>query len=74
MPTPFTLAARIQFTGVSQTNMASNAAAAKATGMALVAPQRKPTMRMKIIAIGTNANRARTPRDMAECFKQVYDV
>ena len=64
IPTPFTLAARIQFMGVFQTKTASKDAAIKATGMALVAPQRKPTMRIKITAIGTKASRARTPMDM----------
>jgi len=55
--------------GVFHTNIASSAAAAKATGMAFVAPHRKPTMRIKITAIGIKARRARTPMDMAECFK-----
>jgi hypothetical protein len=54
--------------GVFQTKTASKDAAIKATGMALVAPKRKPTMRIKITAIGTKASRARTPTDMAECL------
>jgi hypothetical protein len=74
IPTPFTLAARIQFMGVFQTKTASNAAAINATGMALVAPQRKPTMRIKMMAIGTKASRARTPMDMVKCFRSIKYV
>jgi hypothetical protein len=61
---PFTEAARIQFRGVFQTVKARIRAMAKATGMALVADHRIPTIRMKIAAMGNAAIRASIPVDM----------
>jgi hypothetical protein len=64
--TPFTEAARIQFKGVFQTVKARIRAMAKATGMALVADHRIPTIRTKIATMGKAAIRASIPVDMDE--------
>jgi hypothetical protein len=62
--TPLRLDAKTQFRGVSQTKSTNAKAIKKESGMALVADQRKPTIRIKIIAMGITDNRASVPTDI----------
>ena len=61
---PLTVAAATQLMGVFQTSRASSRAKAKATGMALVAGHRSPTMNTKMATMGKAAIRARIPVDI----------
>jgi hypothetical protein len=61
---PLKVDARIQFIGILQTSTPSSKAITKAIGMAFDAGHRKPTIRIKIAAIGITASRASTPSDM----------
>jgi hypothetical protein len=66
MITPLRVEARIQFTGMLQRKSARRRVRIKATGMALVAGQRNPTIRMKMEMMGSDASRARSPVDIPD--------
>jgi hypothetical protein len=69
MTTPFRVAAAIQGKGVFQMNSARARVIRKASGMALVAGQRNPTMRMKMATMGREARRARMATDIDRVLK-----
>jgi len=54
--------------GVSQIKNVSDNATKNAKGIALVAGHRRPTMSIKIVAIGITASKAKNSFDMFEIF------
>jgi hypothetical protein len=62
--TPLRVDAITQLTGIFHRNRARSRVMIKATGMALVAGQRNPTIRIKMEIMGAEASRARIPIDI----------
>jgi hypothetical protein len=75
---PFAEAARIQFVGVFQTVSARTRAMTKATGIALVAGHRNPTIKTKMATMGRDAIRASTPIDIIfgvfSCRSKIFKI